>query len=83
MASIMLYKMFICIFTEPLIIPINSIQYIILIIPVFLLHAGQLLHEWFGVRKNSYMRAFSAAVMMVLLIIVSRKTESIFIYFRF
>ena len=70
MASIMLYKMFICIFTEPLIIPINSIQYIILIIPVFLLHAGQLLHEWFGVRKNSYMRAFSAAVMMVLLIIV-------------
>jgi len=83
MAWVAIYKMFVCIFTEPFLGPSVQRQFLVLLIPVILLHAGQLAHEWFGFRQNRYVRAVTAAIMLFFLVIVTREQESAFVYFQF
>jgi alginate O-acetyltransferase complex protein AlgI len=83
LAIAVLHKMFIIPFREPFVWPAYMNRFLLLLIPIALLHAGQLMHEWFGLRKNAYVRATLAAGMMFALLVVQRQGEHVFIYFQF
>ena len=57
-------------------------RYLVLLLPVALLHLAQLGHEWYGWRKTPWRRAAVAAACLFLLAIVKRG-RSEFIYFQF
>jgi alginate O-acetyltransferase complex protein AlgI len=50
---------------------------------VALLHLGQLLHEWFGIRSSPLIRSTVAAAMFLAVLIVQRPDKHVFIYFQF
>ena len=83
-AMIMLERMWIAPFTEDFGLErLANARHLLLILPIVLLHIGQLSHEWYGVRKTAWRRAFVAAACLAALIIVRRGAPQEFIYFQF
>jgi len=58
-------------------------RHLVLLLPVLALSLGQLAHEWFGLRKGTYLRASAAAFMLFCLVVVSRRVSTEFLYFQF
>ena len=58
-------------------------QYLLLLIPLLVLHLGQLAEEWFGIKKRPFQRAILAGIMLFLLLVIERPDSHAFIYFQF
>ena len=84
MAWAMLGRMFVAPFGEGLqLSAIAEARHAVLLVPVVLLHAGQLLREWYGLRPSRTVRAVTAAVFLFLLLVIQRDAQTEFIYFQF
>lgn len=57
--------------------------HLVLLLPIFALHAGQAVHEWFGVPRRAWMRLAVCVLWLLLLAVVDRADGSPFIYFQF
>jgi alginate O-acetyltransferase complex protein AlgI len=62
---------------------IAQARYLMLVLPVLLLHLGQLGEEWWGLRKTALRRAVAASFMLFVLLIMDRDPGHVFIYFQF
>lgn len=62
---------------------LGEARFLILVAPIALLHLGQVLEEWYGLRKRPWMRALVAAACLAALCIVRRDETVEFIYFQF
>jgi alginate O-acetyltransferase complex protein AlgI len=76
-------KMYIGLFTEPFAAPTFKLSLALLLIPVFLMHFGQAMKEWFGSKTHPHVRAAAAAAMLFCIIVFERTNENPFIYFQF
>lgn len=84
LVQMMWSKMFIAPFHEPLGLgAFADARHLVLALPVFLLHVGQLVHEWYGVRPSRTTQAYLIAVLFFLLLVVERNAPSQFFYFQF
>ncbi len=84
MAWAMLERMFVAPFTESFELgEVTNARYLLLVAPVLAMHAGQLLHEWYGLKKHVWLRATVAGVFLFLLLVVRRSEAGDFIYFQF
>lgn len=83
MAGAVLARMFTSPFSADWSLPASNWRYLALVLPVFGMHAGQLFHEWFGLRKSAVLRAAVAALMLFALTVFRRGSTVEFIYFQF
>jgi alginate O-acetyltransferase complex protein AlgI len=83
-AATFLERMFVAPFSEP-----HGLRVIAhtprlwLLVPLFLMHAGQAAHEWLGLKKSTQLRLAVSILYIVLLVLVDRGSSSPFIYFQF
>jgi alginate O-acetyltransferase complex protein AlgI len=79
-----LERMYVAPFREPFGFgdPVQA-RFLVLVAPVFVLHLGQLAHEWYAVRKSAWSRAVVAALMLLALTVVRGGGAQPFIYFQF
>jgi alginate O-acetyltransferase complex protein AlgI len=83
LAIAVLNKMFVSPFREQFIWPSDMNPYLFLLLPIIVLHMGQLAREWFGLRTSGYIRATAAAAMVLGLVVIQRPGRLDFIYFQF
>jgi alginate O-acetyltransferase complex protein AlgI len=84
MAWTMLARMYVAPFREPFgVEALSEARHLVLVLPVVLLHVGQLAREWYGARPTAHVRAVTTAVFLLLLTVVQRDAPSEFIYFQF
>jgi alginate O-acetyltransferase complex protein AlgI len=83
-AQAMLARMYVAPFREPFGFEVlGEARHLVLVLPVALLHLGQLAREWYGARPTPVLRAVTTAVLLFLLTVVRRDAPSEFIYFQF
>ena len=82
--GMMISRMYIAPFNEPLGLEVfENARHLILVLPVFALHIGQLAREWYGVRASGTVQACTTAFLFFLICIVDRNALSQFFYFQF
>ena len=84
MVSMLLNRMYVAPFVEDFGFgELSQARHLVLVAPVVILHMGQLAHEWYGIRANSYVRALAAAIFLFLITVIQRDAPTEFIYFQF
>jgi alginate O-acetyltransferase complex protein AlgI len=61
----------------------NQPRYLLVVLPVFLMHFVRALREWTGWKERPMHRVVAAAVMLLLLLVVRRGDVQDFVYFQF